>query len=67
MGTFDRGFAVMPIDVRFIGEIGQFESGAGFFRGVASYVVQDAGTGCYAVEQILDGGGDGEGGSVVYA
>jgi hypothetical protein len=67
MGTFDRGFAVMLMDVRFIGEFGQFESGAGFFGGVPSYVVQEAGAGCYTVEQILDGGGDGEGGSVVDA
>ena len=67
MSTFDRRFAVVEVDVRFIGELGQFESGAGFFGGVPSYVVQDAGTGCYAVEQFLDGGGDGEGGLVVEA
>jgi hypothetical protein len=53
------------MNVRFIGEFRQLESGAGFFGGVPSNVVQDAGTGCHAMEQILDGGGDGEGGLVV--
>ncbi len=65
MGTFDRGFAVVLMDVRFIGEFCQLESGAGFFGGVPSYVVQEAGAGSYAMEQILDGGGDSEGGLVV--
>jgi hypothetical protein len=58
---------VVLMDVCFVGEFGQLESGAGFFGGVPSYVVQEAGAGCYAVEQIRDGGGDGEGGSVVDA
>lgn len=67
MGTIDRGFAVVLVEVRFIGELRQFECDAGFFGGVPSYVVQKAGAGRYTVEQILDGGGDGEGGLVIDA
>ena len=67
MGTFDRGFAVVLMNVRFIGKLGQLEPGAGFFGGVPSYVVQEARAGSDAVEQILDGGRDGERGLVVYA
>ena len=67
MGTFDRGFAAVLTDVRFVGKLGQLESDAGFFGGVPSYVVQEAGAGSDAVEQILDTSGDGEGGLIVYA
>ena len=67
MGTFDRGFTVMPMDVRLISEFGEFESDAGFFGGVPSYLVQEARAGSSAVKQILHGGGNGEGSLVVYA
>jgi hypothetical protein len=50
LGTFDRGFAAVLMDVRFVSEFRRLESDAGFFGGVPSYVVQDAGAGCYAVE-----------------
>jgi hypothetical protein len=67
MGTFDRGIAVVLVDVRLIGELGRFESDAGFFGGVPPYVVQEAGTGSYAVEQSLHSGANGEGSLVVDA
>jgi len=58
---------VVFADMRFIGQACLFESDAGFLGGVPSYVVHYAGTGSYAVEQILDGSGDGERGLVVQA
>jgi len=65
IGIFDRRLAVVFAHMRFVGEAGQLESDAGFFGGVPAHLIHYVGASYRTVEQILDGGGNGQRGPVV--